>query len=70
VAPLLVELLGALDTDNPDGASQLSEVLAPLLPPDALQALQACITDFDFRKAEAEVRLLAEKFDIGLEAHK
>ena len=58
-APLLSELLRALDTDNPDRAGQLLDKLAPMLPSAALAPLRACVDGFDFRGAEAWARRLA-----------
>ena len=66
VAATLVELLRALDADNPDGAEPLLNELASALPAELLQSLGMMLNDFDFRGAEAAARQLAETLGISL----
>jgi CheY-like chemotaxis protein len=66
VAATLVELLRALDADNPDGAEPLLTELASVLPAELLQSLGMMLNDFDFRGAEAATRQLAETLGISL----
>ncbi|WP_186453843.1 PAS domain S-box protein [Denitratisoma sp. DHT3] len=66
VAPLLMALLQALDTDNPDNAEPVLKRLSTLLPAARLAALNALIDDFDFRTAENAVRELAEEIGIPM----
>ena len=61
VAPLLHELLDALDSDNPDLAAPVFQRLDGLLPQATLAALLASVEEFDFRRAEQMAQeLLAE----------
>ena len=62
---LLLELLACLDQDNPDVAAPLLAVLAPRLPADAIALVQSRLDDFDFRGAEAELRLLISDSPAG-----
>ena len=66
VAATLVELLRALDADNPDGAEPLLNELASALPAELLQSVGMMLNDFDFRGAEAATRQLAETLGISL----
>jgi signal transduction histidine kinase/CheY-like chemotaxis protein len=55
---LLAGLLACLDKDNPDDAAPLLAALAPRLPSAVVDAVRSRVDDFDFRGAEAEVRVL------------
>jgi signal transduction histidine kinase/CheY-like chemotaxis protein len=55
---LLAQLLACLDQDNPDAAAPLLGALAAQLPAGALDAVHAQLERFDFRGAEAAVRVL------------
>jgi signal transduction histidine kinase/DNA-binding response OmpR family regulator len=65
-APLLANLLSALDTDAPDRANKILAQLAQSLPSGALAPIQDCLDNFDFRAAEAMVRQLSHDFAIEL----
>lgn len=65
-APLLAELLATLDTDAPDRANELMDVLTPMLLPDALNSIQDRVDAFDFRGAESLVHSLAGNLKIDL----
>jgi len=58
-APLLAELLQALDSDNPDQAEPILDALARSLSPNVLLPLRTCIDNFDFRGAETIARQIA-----------
>ncbi len=68
VAAQLDELMRALDTDNPDSANRILDILIPMLPADALAKVSRCVDDFDFRAAEALVRSLLEDLLTELKA--
>jgi signal transduction histidine kinase/DNA-binding response OmpR family regulator len=63
---VLAALLVALDGDNPTPVEPLLVRLATLLPRAALAPVRECVHGFDFRGAEACVRLLAlqHKFEL------
>ncbi len=63
---LLAALLIALDSDNPTPVEPLLVALAALVPRAALAPLRECVHGFDFRGAEACVRLLALQHDLEL----
>ncbi|MCX7156598.1 MAG: PAS domain S-box protein [Rhodocyclales bacterium] len=65
-APLLADLIQALDADNPDRAEPLLNELATFLPSEHVQHLLVLLDDFDFRGAEDETRRLAETLGISL----
>jgi len=65
---LLAHLLRALDADNLDAAEQVLDALGALLTPVQLLAVRACLSDFDFRGAEAAARQLCDSLDISAEA--
>lgn len=67
-APLLADLIRALDADNPDRAEPLLNELAKVLPSAHVHALLSRLDAFDFRGAEDETRRLAETLGISLEA--
>jgi len=56
---LLVELLAALDTDNPAPALAILATLAQQLPPPALANISDKVQGYDFRGAEAATHALA-----------
>jgi HPt (histidine-containing phosphotransfer) domain-containing protein len=62
----LVALLIALDSDNPAPVEPLLVTLATLLPRAALVPIRECVHGFDFRGAEACVRLLALQHELAL----
>jgi PAS domain S-box-containing protein len=66
-APLLRQLLKALDQDTPDEAERLLGALAEKLPWTYLQAIRKAIEDFDFRQAEKQTIALAEELLIRLD---
>ncbi len=63
---LLIELLAALDTDNPTPAKNLLAELEKQLPQQALAGIWACVRGFDFRGAEASTFRLASEHGIPL----
>ena len=63
---LLEELLGALDTDTPEGAKRILEILGALLAPDTVLQLQTKVDNYDFRGAEVLVRGLAHELKFVL----
>ena len=63
---LLAALLIALDSDNPTPVEPLLASLATLLPRNALAPIRECVHGFDFRGAEACVRLLALQYELEL----
>jgi CheY-like chemotaxis protein/CHASE3 domain sensor protein len=65
----LVALLVALDSDNPAPVEPLLVTLATLLPRAALIPIRECVHGFDFRGAEACVRLLALQHELELKDH-
>jgi PAS domain S-box-containing protein len=58
---LLLDLLAALDGDNPGPIDPLLVTLAPHLTQKQLAPVVACVRSFDFRGAEAAVRKLIER---------
>ncbi|GGE98758.1 hypothetical protein GCM10011611_00340 [Aliidongia dinghuensis] len=64
--PLLLELLQALDTDNPDGAERLLGSSPNDIPAPVVAAIQARLDDFNFRGAEELVHQFAADFGISL----
>jgi len=66
VAELLDELLAALDTDTPNQANIILDLLTHSLPHSAMVTLHARLDDFDFRGAEAEVVRIASVLEINL----
>jgi PAS domain S-box-containing protein len=62
----LIDLLAALDTDNPSAAQILLAELEKQLPPPALAGIAECVRGFDFRGAEAGTVKLAREHDITL----
>jgi CheY-like chemotaxis protein/HPt (histidine-containing phosphotransfer) domain-containing protein len=66
-APLLMRLMGALDTDAPDQASQLLDDLIPVMPLVLLTPLRTCVDNFDFRGAENLIRNIAKQLRIKVE---
>jgi PAS domain S-box-containing protein len=65
---LLLELLAALDLDNPESLGPILNRLQALVAPHELAAVRKCASDFDFRGAEACVAKLAALHDIQLES--
>ena len=65
--PLLVELLCALDEDNPDGAERLLGAFTSKIPASVIAAVQSRLDDFDFRGAERHIRDFAVEAGISLE---
>lgn len=65
-APLLQELLNALDLDNPDTAEPILEALNKTLPRSLLSPIRERIEAFDFRAAELQTKALVEKLGIAL----
>ncbi|NDP58628.1 MAG: response regulator [Oxalobacteraceae bacterium] len=66
VQGLLRDLLVALDSDSPTPVEPLLAALANRLPRAALAAVRECVHEFDFRGAEAAVRLLAQQHQLQL----
>ncbi|MBI3561454.1 MAG: response regulator [Gammaproteobacteria bacterium] len=64
-APLLEELLHALDRDNPDKVKPLLDALAQMVSTVDLTSLHACVDDFDFRGAETLTRRLISSLRIN-----
>jgi signal transduction histidine kinase/DNA-binding response OmpR family regulator len=64
IAPILAELLRALDTNSPVRANQLLNDSSAVLPQDAMANLRSRIDDFDFRGAESVVHNLAAQLGI------
>ena len=64
---LLHDLLRALDRDNPDHAEPILAALGPLLPAAGVRRLRELVDAFDFRAAEAQVRLAAAALGIVLD---
>ena len=62
---LLIELLTALDTDNPAPASAILTQLEKEVPQHELSSIRACVQDFDFRGAEAATVRLADAHGIS-----
>jgi CheY-like chemotaxis protein/nitrogen-specific signal transduction histidine kinase len=67
LAPELVRLLGALDSDDVSRVEPILDTLAALLRPEQLQPLRLAVANYDFRGAEVTVRRLAEAFKLELE---
>ncbi|MES2877731.1 MAG: response regulator [Pseudomonadota bacterium] len=63
---LLIELLAALDTDNPAPAQAILLLLAKQVPSQELSSIAACVQGFDFRGAEAGCFRLAGERGISL----
>jgi CheY-like chemotaxis protein/HPt (histidine-containing phosphotransfer) domain-containing protein len=64
IAPVLTELLRALDTNSPVRANQLLKDFSAVLPQDAIANLRSRIDDFDFRGAESVIHHLAVELKI------
>lgn len=64
---LLMELLSALDTDNPDPAVTLLTFLETQLDRPELSPIRDCLQGFDFRGAEAATHSLASAHGISFE---
>ncbi len=62
----LIELLAALDTDNPAPALAILATLAKQLPPHALSGISEKLQGFDFRGAEAGTHQLASAHGLSL----
>jgi hypothetical protein len=62
----LIELLAALDTDNPAPAMAILATLAKQLPPQALSNISDKVQGFDFRGAEACTHELASAHGLSL----
>ena len=63
---LLIELLAALNTDNPTPALRLLAMLAKQLPPQALSNISDKVQGYDFRGAEVSTFELASAHGISL----
>ena len=66
-APLLMNLLQALDRDNPDEAEPVLLALAKAIPGHLLAAVQEKVEAFDFRAAEQQIFALASELHINLQ---
>lgn len=67
LAPLFINLLEALDTDNPSYAEPILNELTALLPGKHLQRVITALDSFDFRGAETATRDLAKALNISLD---
>jgi PAS domain S-box-containing protein len=67
VRKLLVELLGALDTDSPDPVAPVLLQLETHLPATVLGTVRECVANFDFRGAESNLRAMAVELGLSLE---
>ena len=63
---LLIELLDALDTDNPAPVEPILESLKQQVPASELAPIWACVRSFDFRGAETNTLQLASQHGILL----
>jgi PAS domain S-box-containing protein len=59
LARLLLDLMEALDGDNPGPVEPILVALALHIPKQQLETIAGCVRDFDFRKAEESTRELA-----------
>ncbi|MBC7452316.1 MAG: response regulator [Massilia sp.] len=66
LAALLVELMAALDGDDPGPVEPVLAVLARHVPKEQWEAIARCARDFDFRGAEAGVLTLAETLNLTI----
>ena len=64
---LLNQLMGALDTDNPDRMDPIIEQLSHQLPNSELQSIRQSVENFDFRGAERIVRAVASRLGLVLD---
>ncbi len=60
-------LMAALDSDNPAPAKPLLAAMEPVFPPTALEAIWACVRNYDFRGAEACTLQLASAYGVPYE---
>ncbi|QLG87577.1 PAS domain S-box protein [Chitinibacter bivalviorum] len=68
VSSMLIALLKALDTDNPDEAETELAKMEQYISPDRLLNVQTALEDFDFRAAENATRQLAMALSLTLES--
>lgn len=66
LAVLLLDLMAALDGDDPGPVEPMLTVLARHVPKEQWEAIARCARDFDFRGAEAGVLKLAETLNLTI----